>query len=176
MSSEEILENILNASNYYELSDSMSNFSKIYIEKLVMNIITYIDADISLGEISFCKSYHLEPETSQQITGVPSAYSAVDGNPKVLAAFAESYSHLGIAEYDDLCKEALLDFLNLHNGLYVVELSEKKLCELSLGVPKHSSDCLLSSDVEGMITLIPINFSFGTVTFILLKTDDKPKI
>lgn len=172
MSTEELLQTILDNSNFNTISTSINEFTRNYIKKLLLDIILYVDANISLGDISFSDSYLLEHEVSQEIVGVPSAYSAIDANAKVLTAFAESYSHLGIAEFDMLCKEALLDFLNLHNGLFVVELSEKKICELSLGVPKESDNynLELSNRLEGRITLIPVNFTYGTITFILLKT------
>ena len=170
MNSEELVKTILSNSNFESLKNSMSDFTKQYIEKLILDIVLYVDTNISLGDISFCDDYHLEHEVSQEITGVPSAYSALDGNVKVLSAFAESYSNLGIAEFDSLCREALLDFLNLHNGLFVVDLSEQKSCELSLGVPKQSEDFELTSELQGKITLIPVTFSYGTIKFILLKT------
>lgn len=172
MNSEELLQTILDNSNYGSVVDSMDEFTSKYIKKLIIDLILYVDANISLGNISFCDYYHLEHEVSQDIVGVPSAYSALDANVKVLTAFAESYSHLGIAEFDSLCKEALLDFLNLHNGLFVVDLSDENICEISLGVPKQSNDynIELTGDLSGKITLIPINFSFGSINFILLKT------
>lgn len=172
MNSEELLQEILDNSNYSQIQTSVNEFTRKYIKKLLLDIILYVDANISLGDITFCDNYNLEHEVSQEIVGVPSAYSAIDANSKVLTAFAENYSRLGIAEFDSLCKEALLDFLNLHNGLFVVELSENNICELSLGVPKESNDYKLelSNELQGRITLIPVNFSYGTITFVLLKT------
>lgn len=174
MNSEEFLNTILESSNYMNIMSSMNEFTRQYIKKLLMNIILYVDPNISLGDISFCDSYQLVHEISQEITGVPSAYSALDGNVKVLTAFAESYSNLGIAEFDSLCKEALLDFLNLHNGLFIVDLSEKNICELSLSVPQQRDNYDLiptnNTALNGRITLIPVTFSYGTITFILLKT------
>lgn len=172
MNSEELLQEILDNSNYSQIKTSVNEFTRKYIKKLLLDIILYVDANISLGDITFCDNYNLEHEVSQEIVGVPSAYSAIDANSKVLTAFAENYSRLGIAEFDSLCKEALLDFLNLHNGLFVVELSENNICELSLGVPKESNDYKLelSNELQGRITLIPVNFSYGTITFVLLKT------
>jgi len=170
MNNEELLNSILNNSNYNKIMTSVNEFTRQYIKKLLYDIILYVDANISLGDIQFSETYHLDHEISQEIVGFPSAYSALDGNVKVLTAFAESYSNLGIAKYDSLCKEALLDFLNLHNGLFVVELSTKKIAELSLSVPKESENYELSSDIKGRITIIPVNFSYGTIHFILLKT------
>lgn len=170
MNSEELLQNVISGSNFNSLSDSMNDFTKLYIKRLLMDIILYVDSNISLLDISFSDSYHLETEISQEIVGVPAAYSSIDGKEKVLTAFAESYSKLGIADFDALCREALLDFLNLHNGLFVVDLSEANIAELSLSVPKQSNEYQLRSNIEGRITIIPVNFTYGTVTFLLLQT------
>lgn len=167
---EEIIKKLLDNSNYKLIKSELSDFSEVYIKKLLENIILYVDSNISLGQMEFVDSCHLEHELSQEVVGVPSAYSAMDGNIKALTAFAESYSNLGIAEFDSLCKEALLDFMNLSNGLFVVELSQNKVCELSLSVPRQSESYSLSSDINGKIIKIPVNFSYGTITFILLKT------
>lgn len=168
MESEQLLENILNNSNISEL-DNASDFIIGYIKKLILDIILYVDSNLSLGTIELVDTYSLNHELSQEITGLPSAYSAIDGDEKVLATFAESYSHLGITEYDSLCKEALLDFLNLHNGLFVVYLSDNNICELSLSVPKQNGNKQIISPCHGKITVIPVNFSFGTATFLLLE-------
>lgn len=170
MGMDETITKLLDQSNYKRIKSSLDDFSDLYIKKLLENIILYVDPNVGLGEISLVDSYHLEHELSQDITGCPSAYSAIDGNIKVLTAFAESYSNLGIAEFNSLCKEALLDFMNMSNGLFVVELSNKNICELSLSVPKQNGNYNLSSDIEGKITMIPVNFSYGTITFLLLKT------
>lgn len=168
MESEQLLENIINNSNLNSLENS-SKFIVGYIKKLVLDIILYVDSNINLGTIELVDTYSMTNELSQEITGLPSAYSAIDGDEKVLTSFAESYSHLGIAEYDSLCKEALLDFLNLHNGLFIVYLSENNICELSLSVPKQDGDKKLISPYKGKITVIPVNFSFGTAKFLLLE-------
>ncbi len=60
-----------------------------------------------------------------------------------------------------------MDFLNLHNGLFIVLLSKLNVCELSLNAPKNSQSISLTTEVNGKITIIPIKFSFGTVKFLL---------
>lgn len=151
---------------------SISEFVRIYIQKLVSDIRQYVDSEITVGTVEQLSSYYIRQELSQEITGIPSAYSAIDGEPEVLTAFSEKYARLGITEYDELAKEAIVDFLNLHNGLFVVQLSKSNLCELSLSAPKQSDSFLLTSPVYGQITMIPITFSFGTVNFLLCELEN----
>ncbi len=157
---------ILEASNYSSLAN-MSDFVKTYIEKLVYNINMYVDPEFSLGSIEIVSDFSGKAELSQAITGIPSAYSCIEGREEALTAFAEHYSHLGITSFDALAREAILDFLNLHNGLFVVMLSRNNICELSLDAPKKNGDYSLDLSVYKSITIIPVIFSYGTVKFFL---------
>ncbi len=156
---------ILETSNY--LNVDMSDFVKTYIEKLVYNICIYVDSDFSLGNIEILNTFSGKCELSQQITGVPSAYSCVDGREDALVAFAENYSHLGIKSFDVLAREAILDFLNLHNGLFVVLLSKNNICELSLDAPKQNGNYQIDLAQYRSITVIPVMFKYGTIKFFL---------
>ena len=169
MNNEQLLSQLLKSSNFTDIKNLLSDFEYSYIKKLIMNIALYVDSDIKVGDIEMSHIYDVNNELSQEITGVPSAYSAIDGDVKTLAAFAEQYSHLGIADFDALAKEAILDFLNLSNGLFVVMLSKLNIGEHSLSVPKQSDSIELTSPAEGNITVIPVTFSFGTVRFLLLR-------
>lgn len=157
---------ILESSNYRSLPN-MSDFVKTYIEKLVYNISMYVDSEFSLGSIEILDDFSGKVELSQAITGVPSAYSCVEGKEEALVAFAEHYSHLGINSFDVLAREAILDFLNLHNGLFVVMLSKNNICELSLDAPKQNGNYSIDLAQYKSITVIPVIFSYGTVRFFL---------
>ena len=166
MDNNRLVSRILETSNYLSLPN-MSEFVKTYIEKLVYNISMYVDPDFSLGSIDILNDYSGKCELSQAITGVPSAYSCVDGSDDTLVEFAERYSHLGIKTFDVLAREAILDFLNLHNGLFVVMLSKNNICELSLDAPKQNGHFTIDLALYKSITVIPVIFSYGTVKFYL---------
>ena len=166
MDNKAITNKLLSNSNFPLLKNA-TVFVTTYIEKLVYDVLTYVDADISIGQIEILDNYQGKCELSQGITGVPSAYSAIDAPSAALVEFAEQYSHLGIKQFDDLAKEVLVDFLNLHNGLFVVQLSKDNICELSLDVPKQNGNYACDHTTYKSITVIPIIFSFGTVKFLL---------
>ena len=160
---------ILEASNYGSLTD-ISEFVRTYIEKLVNNICIHVDSEFSLGNIEILNDFNGKCELSQAITGVPSAYSCVDGRDEVLVKFAKDYSHLDITSYDALAREAILDFLNLHNGLFVVMLSKNNICELSLDAPGQPVAQPHGLAQYNTITVIPVIFSYGTIKFFLCET------
>lgn len=167
MDNEQLVTKLLKASNYDALSALTTKFVKTYIKKLVTDVVMYVDTVITVGNIELVTTYSAEQELSQEITGIPAAYSAIDGEPDVLTAFSEKYAGLGITEYNMLAKEAIVDFLNLHNGLFVVQLSKLNICELSLAAPKQAGSFSLTSPIKGKITIIPIAFSFGIIKFLL---------
>lgn len=170
MDNKKLADKLLGSSNYPSLDKKLNSFVKTYIEKLIYDVISYVDEHIVVGTIEVLDNYRGRTELSQNITGIPSAYSSIDGTPDVLAQFAEQYSHLGIKEFDLLAKEAIIDFLNLHNGLFVVQLSSDNICELSLDVPKQNGNYNLDSAIYKSITVIPVVFTYGTVKFLLCES------
>ena len=146
----------------YESSD----FAKTYVTVLIQNLVSYVDADITVGPVRCVDSITLEHELSQDITGIPGAYSAVDGDAEPLYRFAEKYSGMSVTAFDDFAKEVILDFLNLHNGLFVVHLSQANICELSLDVPAQGDNKTLKAQKMPGIFVIPVTFSFGPVNFL----------
>lgn len=162
---------LLDETNFKEISKDSSDFVNAYIRKLILNLLSYVNDDFTIGDIELVNEYAAKRELSQEITGVPSAYSAIDSDEDALIHFADDYSKMGIKEYDALAKESILDFLNLHNGLFVVELSKLNICELMLSAPKQNGAFLMTSPVMGHITVIPVTFSYGTIKFLLCETE-----
>lgn len=151
-----------------ETDKDLSHFASIYIDRLTENIKEHANPDFTLLPVICYDAYELSQELTQEITGYPSAFSAINGDPQVLVRFAEDYARVGIEQYDDLCREALLDFLNLINGLFVVYLSHNDLYELSLSAPVNGENNIsLEADQNGNIYAIPVQFSYGVVTFVL---------
>ena len=97
--------------------------------------------------------------------------TSIRGMRAALIAFASKYSKMELRDYDILTKESILDFLNLHNGLFVVRLSQLNICELSLAAPRQNGSFIMNSPATGNITVIPVTFSFGTVKFLLCEQD-----
>ena len=146
-----------------------SDFFLKYIIKLLNDLSLFVEADIQVGEIKFEHSYAAEHELMQKIIGIPSAFTGIDGDEDVLIQFAKKYSHIEITQYDVVTKDAIVDFMNLHNGLFVVDLSKEDAIELSLEPPIYED-----VDFElalGNVATIPIQFTFGELLFFLIELD-----
>ena len=65
----------------------------------------------------------------------------------------------------EMADAAAGEFLNLHNGLFTVNMSNDKGIELNL-TPQDFAKTQYSNDSKPALK-IPLSFSFGTVNFLL---------
>ena len=91
-------------------------------------------------------------------------YSALVIVPNTGVSFGYRYVVVHFVVFDEYVKASLEDFLNLHNGLYNVNLSNDFSIELTLDPPKiHHYDVLsLSQNAY----LFPVIYPFGTINFL----------
>ncbi len=67
-------------------------------------------------------------------------------------------------EFDEYVRSSLNDFLNLHNGIFSVNMSNERSIELELAPPVTETDELLTFEKETY--LLPIVYPFGMIHFI----------
>lgn len=79
-------------------------------------------------------------------------------------AFASRYVNEDFHSFDEYVQSSLEDFLNLHNGLFNVNMSNEQGLELQLDVPNVVTDELVTFEHEAY--MLPIVYSFGTIHFI----------
>ena len=79
-------------------------------------------------------------------------------------AFASRYVGETFTAFDEYVQSSLEDFLNLHNGLFNVNVSNEFSIELALDPPMVETDELLTFKSETY--LLPIVYPFGTIHFI----------
>ena len=96
--------------------------------------------------------------------------SALDMDTASAIAFASRYAKDEFQEYDEYVQASMEDFLNLHNGLFVVNMSNDYNQEVKLQPPSEESNSLFSA---GKITYIfPILYPFGLIHFICSISDE----
>ena len=136
----------------------------LYIAELVFILNRFVQEDITVHAIKYVKELPAECYLSQNIVGDYEAYTAIYGSEDALNLFAKKYSEFNMLEFNELSKEVILDFLNLLNGNFVVNLSAARdvECTLTLANTSNLSDQLLFSDT----CIIPIDFVFGQINFV----------
>lgn len=137
-----------------------------YLILLFNNLIRFIGDDftplnvIRLSSIptNHCISQHLHCDLFQ-------VDSVLNMESDVAVAFASRYAQDQFEEYDEYVQASMEDFLNLHNGLFVVNESNDHSLEVSLDPPKAEDREVL--DTTGKLAyMFPILYPFGTVHFI----------
>ena len=154
--------------NFYKLdSDEDSEMFTQYITLLFNNIIRFIGKDFTPHEPVKLAIYPTDKCVSQEINGEFSTTTAVDMDEDSFIAFASRYAGEDFTENDEYVQASVEDFINLNNGLYVVNLSNEASVELSLEPPLLQCDMELKENTE--YYQLPVTFPFGTVNFIVTK-------
>ena len=104
---------------------------------------------------------------SQNITGPFSACSAVYASEEALIGMASRYAQEEFNEFDEYVQASICDFLNLHNGVFTVNMSNEMQMELMLEPPLEDT-CELN--FANTVYCVPVSFPFGTINFIISNT------
>lgn len=140
-------------------------FGISYLELLFNHFANYIGDDFTVLPPSTCTEFATEHCVSQALHGDYVINTYLNMSRETSIAFAERYSKDDYAEYNEYVSAALEDFINLHNGIFIVNASNDNSHELSLGTLHPHDDTILS--FEGPTYIFPIYYSFGIIHFIM---------
>ncbi len=155
---------------FFKFNCSESNLYKRYASLLIRNIIRFIDDDFKVLDIISVDSVQFDWLASQEITGEIGMFTAVSANEQEFIAFAGKYAKDNYSVNDEFVKASVGEFLNQHNGLYLVNMSIDEI-ELELTPQVVNNGKKLTGLTDAYI--IPVVFSFGKVDFIISKTAGK---
>ncbi len=139
-----------------------------YITLLFNNLIRFIGKDFTPLDAQILPEYATKNCTCQNIQGDLSMLTAIDMDIATSIEFASRYMGKTMDDYDEYIEATVEDFLNLHNGLFSVNMSNDVGIELDLEPLTHVNDSILSNNA--VVYYIPVIFPFGTVNFILSPT------
>lgn len=143
---------------------SLSEYELSFLRLLFNNLVRFIGDDFTLVTPSLCKEYPSNYCVHQDIVGPISMRTYIDMSETTCIDFASRYVHDTFTEFDEYVQASLDDFLNLHNGLFTVNMSNDYSIELQLEPPVTESLELLNFETETY--LLPIVYPFGTIHFI----------
>ncbi len=137
-----------------------------YLQLLLNNLIRFIGSDfILLRPVSRSTSYPTQKFTVQQITGDYEMTCILDMSEDAAIAFANRYVSEEFTEFDEYVQAAMEDFLNLHNGLFNVNISNSHSIELGLEPPVSGEG--RSIDGGEHMYVFPALFPFGIVNLVI---------
>lgn len=152
---------------FYKLDNSnLSNYIGTYIKLLFNNLVRFIGDDfvaIRPDRISISDD---DIKVSQRITGEFTSLTLMQTDEISLLQFVSRYAGEDIPVLDEYSVAAAEDFLNLHNGLFMVNMSNESNIELKLAPPEVDAEGMSGDKVY---ICIPVMLSFGNVNFILQK-------
>lgn len=134
-----------------------------YLNLFFSNLLRFIGEDFTPLHAATFPEYPINFCVSQDIKGSFCATSALDMNHATAIAFASRYADESFEEFDEYVSASIEDFLNLHNGLFTVNMSNDFDIELSLNPPEIKNERILT---YSSMYLVPIIFPFGTMNLI----------
>lgn len=143
------------------ISEAAANFLNLFFN----NLIRFIGDDFTVLNLQKVEKLDGRHTVYQEITGTTEYRLLLDMEESAAVKFANRYAHDNFESYGDEANEficaSLEDFLNLHNGLYLVNLSNEGTEGLTLQPPVTKIDETI--DFTEDTYLLPILFPFGTV-------------
>ena len=145
-------------------AETLSPGELSFLHLLFNDLVRFIGDDFSPVRPELCKEYPTNYCIRQQINGKFSIRTYIDMPESTCIAFASRYVNEDFHSFDEYVQSSLEDFLNLHNGLFNVNMSNEQGLELQLDVPNVVTDELVTFEHEAY--MLPIVYSFGTIHFI----------
>ncbi len=137
-----------------------------YFLMLINDLLRYIGDDFTPLSMDLFSGFLSKICASQNILGETPMFTSIDMDEDTAIKFASRFSGVEFNECDEYVEAALCDFLNQHNGLYIVNESNNKNRELSLDAPINQNYDLLPEGDDAF--LLNLKFDFGFVNFYIV--------
>ena len=152
--------------NFFVISETpVTRLGKMYMELLFNNLIRFVGEDFSPLSSDQCKEFPTDCCVCQDVLGEYSISTYISMDHDTAIKFASRYVNDSFTEYDEYVQASLEDFLNLNNGLFIVNCSNDYGRELSISAPRHVDDGLVS--FKDKAYHFQILYTFGTLHFIV---------
>lgn len=150
---------------FKDSSQEITDYAMMYMTLIFNNLIRFIGEDFTPLAPVPTNTYDVSCCVTQKISGPFTCSSSIDMDEDVAVAFASRYAKMDFDEFDEYVEASLEDFLNLHNGLYSVNMSNTYSEELTLDPPIRETAEKLSLNEKSFV--IPVIYPFGTIYLIL---------
>lgn len=133
-----------------------------YLSLLAKNMIRFIDDQVFLEVVGQEDKHQGKWLVHQEILGESPLFTAITANDEVFLHIASSYAEEELTEVDELAKASVAEFLNLHNGIYLVNMSNWGI-ELNM----KPQEVIENATVTGESFIISVSTSKGSFQLIL---------
>lgn len=152
-----------------ELCDFSYDDSKMYTDYVVLllkNLVRFVGDDFAPLKPQLDKATVGYKSVSQKVKGQFSMDMAiVFDDETAMVEFGNRYSGENFTSEDmEYVEAAACDFINIHNGLFTVNVSNDTNVELNLTPPEVIEK---ATDIEEEAMIFPIQFTYGVVKFVI---------
>lgn len=134
-----------------------------FVSLLMNNLVRFVGDDFTPLQPEYSINSTSFKSTSQNINGEFNMSTKIFADESTLIEFACRYSGEDINELNEYVEASGQDFINLHNGLFTVNVSNNQQIELTLTPPTPLVE-LTPSEVSNCL-ILPFQYPFGTVRF-----------
>ncbi|MBP1548166.1 MAG: chemotaxis protein CheX [Oscillospiraceae bacterium] len=151
---------------FYNFSeDDREAYLTEYVALLFKNIIRFIGDDFTPLASEHLNKADAVLAAAQKINGDFACTTIIEALSNSYLGFASRYAGEELTELDEMAHASTGEFLNLHNGLFTVNVSNEMNTELKLEPQEiMETGCSMQGEVYG----IPLVFPFGLVRFLLV--------
>lgn len=100
---------------------------KDYLSLMAKNMIRFVEDQIRMEPVKNCDTCSADWLVYQNITGETPFFTAILANEAVFIDIAAKYAQEEITEVDELAEASVGEFLNLHNGIFTVNMSNRDI-------------------------------------------------
>lgn len=136
-----------------------------YVILLLKNIIRFIDDNPTIEINRLNSGYKAEWYAQQEIVGNIGINTGIACDTPVFIALAGRFAQEEFTEADELAKDSVGEFLNLHNGIFLVNMSNNGI-ELEMKPQTVAKDTVVS--VSGKAYCISCHMTWGKFDVILM--------
>lgn len=138
----------------------MSKFYIDFVTLFVKNIIRFVDTNVYVNRVEKVDSIAYKHFFKQDIKGKETMFTGYSADTNALLDIASKHAEEEFSELDEYPLDSANEFLNLTNGLFIVNMSDEGE-EMELTVQEHITNASLS--VKEVMYRIPINIPSGTI-------------
>lgn len=134
---------------------------KEYLALYTRNLIRFIDTEAIISEVVKLDEYEGKYTAKQNIKGEINLDTFIEAEEKSFIKFASKYAEEELFSVDDMTEASVGEFLNLHNGIFLVNMSNTGV-ELEM-TPQEVYPNIKIQDVFK----VSVDLSFGKISLLV---------
>jgi CheY-specific phosphatase CheX len=167
--SDELIEKFFKYANY-----PITKPAATYLRLLFNNLIRFIGPDYTPLSPVLSEEVAIDFCVTQEMIGNSNFVASIDMSQDSAIDFASRYAKMDFTEFDEYVQASLEDFLNLHNGLFAVNMSNEYSVELDLAPPFVEQNTVIA--LPPVSYVIPVIYPFGTINLIITIMEEEEEI